>query len=252
VLYNIGIIDKETNMKLLLTRLLVVAILVTALLSIAQPVVASRRSSPIVSAASAAPPTQIDPGEQFRIRFTRLHCHNANEDDFWSDGDEPYVIFAILAPDPWAGYTLSFQASRVFSSVDTHDTIETNLILMDKHVDRSVVVIAQVIDEDDTGKSALLVAAEEEASVQFVRALARGERDLNQLRDIVAAYMSRGMAFASNSSGDDDELIGRPTPITFRTGELDNLRVNDSISKDSEVRGEGARYTITIEAARTQ
>lgn len=30
--------------------------------------------------------------EKWTIKLNRLHVHNADEDDFWSDGDEPYIV----------------------------------------------------------------------------------------------------------------------------------------------------------------
>lgn len=201
---------------------------------------------------NGAPLATIGPNELFQISLTRLKCNNADEDDWWSDGDEPYVILAIIAPDPFAGYTLHVVSTRVYSDMDRNDVREPNLMLMNRHVESSVAIVAQVVEEDGTGRDVVWAAAERFANDAFVRAMADGVRDLNELRRIVRNAMRWGMANAVTHGGDNDDLVGFPAQITVTRSDFDRLRANGTLNKVREVRDDGVRYTLTIQVRRAR
>jgi hypothetical protein len=219
----------------------------------------SAGSAAPASASSAAsitrpggPPMVIGPGEIFRIRLTNLHCNDANEESLFSDGDEPYVIVATIRPGGLAGPALDIMRTQVFDDVDDGDNRHPNLDALNRHVESSVAVVAQVVEHDDSAVALVFGTARTFAQTDFANAVLGGETNVTNLSAIVADAIRRGVDAARLPAVDDDDRIGSPARFTITTGSFDGLAVGGQpIVVTREVSGNDARYTMTFEVART-
>jgi hypothetical protein len=202
--------------------------------------------------AQAAPSSIIGPNEVFRFEVHKLKCNNADEDGAFSDGDEPYVVAAIISPDLFAGYVLNVTASSVFANVDRGDTRDPNLTLAEMHVEGPVAMIVQVVEEDGTGRRAMLNAARRAANNAFVGELRLGTRDLHRIAYTVKVAMNNSMYETAFDSVDSDEMVDFPTVFFIGYDELDRITANGSLSQSAERMSTGVRYTVTIKVSRTQ
>jgi len=194
----------------------------------------------------------IPPNAVFEIKVTHLKCYNADEDGVLSDGDEPYAMVALIKPDPFAGYILHFAATRVFNEVDRSDTREPNLPLMGMHVDSSVAIISQVMEEDGTGRADMYTAFKRAGRDAFLEEMRLGARDLNWIADVVSKEIRYELLDLDENLGDSDDLIGFTSVIFISTAQLARLSKNGTLTKVSEFIGPDVRYTLTIKVRRIQ
>jgi hypothetical protein len=193
----------------------------------------------------------IGPGEQFRIRLTTLHCNDANEESLFSNGDEPYVIVATIRPGGLAGPALDVFQTDVFGSVEDGGNRQPNLNALNRHVESSVAVVAQVVEHDDSEVGLIFGTARAFAEADFANAVLGGETNVTTLSTIVADAINRGVGAARLPGVDDDDRIGGATRFTITTAMFDGLGVGAQFSVLREVSGNDARYTLTFQVTRT-
>jgi hypothetical protein len=201
----------------------------------------------------AIPVAEIGPDEEFLVKLTDLYCANANEDDWWSDGDEPYVIVATIRPGSDGIPVLRYFITSIFHNVDAGDNRQPDLAVFSGHAESPVAVVAQVVEHDSTSKDYVFDVAKAFADAHFSRAIREGERNVWTLSEIVADAVRQGVNAIDDPNLDDDDRIGSPARILFSAGNLDNLAAGGiPVGVQREVGGNGARYNMTFKLWRTR
>lgn len=187
-----------------------------------------------------------------RVRFARLHCNNANEEGIFSNGDEPWVILATIAPGGPLNRRLIFAKTQTFSGVDGGENRHPNLDLLNEDVDGSFAVVGQVVEHDNSEKELVFNLATAAAQVAFVTALLDGETSIGTLRAIVADALHDGVVAAALPFVDDDDAIGHPAVFTISAATIDALEAGQPIFRNRGVAGNNANYTLRFEVQRME
>ncbi len=161
----------------------------------------------------------------FQFTATWLHAVDAQEDSWYSDGDEPWVIWAVIHPTS-GGPAVYYQRSDVYSGIDGGDWIDTSWRLPDKVTGSDLGVVALAVEHDSSSVSGVygeakiaantaLLLAKDEGVCAATRAVAEG------LRDGINSYDRVGI--------DDDDVLwgegyGSPSRC-FRAKELFSMGV---------------------------
>ncbi len=193
----------------------------------------------------------ITPGEQHRIRLTKIHCSDTNEDGVFNS-DEIYVILATIGPGGLLNTPrLSFFITRIYNGFDPHDNRYPNLDVLNGHIESSMVVVAQVVEHDDSEKNLIYESARVAATADFVRAVTGGTRDRWTLGGIVATSIHDAVDAAALPLVDDDDVIGPAARFIASYTTFDDLALNGASTVTRNFVGKGADYTLTFEIERT-
>ncbi len=232
----------------LCSTLLSIVLLVVAILGVPPLAQASEQPLATVEAVSPAGPTAIGPGEIFRIRLTRLHCNDAQEEFPFFNHDEPYVTLAAIDLEPILAFPgtpqLTIAVTPYYDAVDDGDNRFPNLNVLNENVQDRVAVIAQVV-ERDTNVIDVADMAADAARAAFEDALAAGESDPEDLGRVVADALHTAV------EGSDDDAIGPATLFMVTQLEFDGLAVNGSFTRSITAQSNNANYTLTFEIRRT-
>lgn len=195
----------------------------------------------------------IGPNEVFRIRLTTLRCNDAQEEGFGSSyGDEPYVILATIAPGGLAGPRLLFQRTSVINDADDGETFTINLNQLNEHVEDAVVVVAQVVEHDDSSIDLIYNSATGAAQLAFGNAILNGTTDPWTLGGIVGPALTSGVNAAALPLVDDDDAIGSSARFIASRQTFDDLAVGGASTVSRQVAGDGATYTMSFQIRRMQ
>lgn len=189
--------------------------------------------------------------DRLRIRLTNIHCVNAQEDGWFSDGDEPYVLTSTISRGGLLGRRLQFNETPTYDDMDAGDDRNPGTTLyLDNMNNGSVVVVAQLIEHDDSERDLIEDLVRSASQVDFTNAVTNGTNDYWTLGGIVADAMEGGVDAAALPFVDDDERIGAPTPFIVSQATFDGLALNQFVTLTRQVSGNGATYNLTFEIRR--
>jgi hypothetical protein len=188
-------------------------------------------------------PLVIGPNEVFQAEATTLRANDAQEEGWLSNGDEPYVILAIVrTPVSGVGLELSVDQSTVFSGVDDGDTRNAARMLLNQHTRRGFGLAAQVVEDDDSDVGDLFDAASDAAGEAFDDAVDAGINNRCTIAVLVADAIHDTVADEADGI-DPNDNIGAGASLCVTAGSLDDLAAGATAFRQLSFRGDGGSYT---------
>ncbi len=222
------------------------------ILSAAALVCATAAAPQAYAGGASAPAGAIAPTEVFQVRATTLTARDAQEEGFASDGDEPYVVYALVKPGGALGVTLSVERSRRYEDIDDGDQRTPNVELMRQNVRAKMGVAAQVVENDGESSGGVITSMRNAANTAFTNAINAGTRDACALAGVVARALHNAAAHDNGWFEDDDDVIGAGASFCVPVADLDSLGVGRELGRNLQFRGDGANYLQRFTIRRTE
>lgn len=159
-----------------------------------------------VSPAAAGPATPSN-HQRYQLTATTLFVDEVQEESWFSNGDEPYAIYALIKPNGGTA-AVEVSLSPVGNAIPEGGDLNTSKLLFSGPIDTQIAVAAQAVEHDYSMLGDVEAAARAAAQATLVTELASGTSAPCALMTKIAQALHDGALSVDSVLVDDDDVLG--------------------------------------------